>query len=155
MTGTYGDRNRYTSSTPHSCPLFPDPSEGETSTPCDPQKSTEPTSRGRRHRLRTESRERKPEPRHFQPHSTPSVGGAATHRRGSPQTQTPASPSRRVVAETTAVNRLPWQRPDSFKLQRGIKDGPVHWPRTSATWDLIGPGLGGGALDRCEGRRGH
>lgn len=157
MTGTYGDSNRYTSSTPHSCPLFPDALEGKLLHPVGPQKSTQPRSRGRRPRLRgvrvpgAETRAAAlATPLHCLRRGRGARGGAATHRRASPQTRMPASPTRRRVAgETTAVPRLPWQQPDSFKLQRGIKDGPVHWPRASATWHLIGPRLGGGALDSC------
>lgn len=45
MAGTYGDSNRYTSSTPHSCPLFPDALEGKRLHLVGPQKSTAHVSR--------------------------------------------------------------------------------------------------------------
>lgn len=153
MAGTYGDSNRYTSSTPHSRPLFPDALEGKRLHLVGPQKSTRPTSRGRRPRLRgvrvlrAETRAEVLSTPHCLRRGLGARRGAATHRRGSPQTRKPAAPSPRSVAARTAVQRLPWQQPDSFKLQRGMKDGPVHWPRASATWHLIGPRLGGGALD--------
>lgn len=119
------------------------------------RRRAQPTFRGRRPRLgvvRVPGAETRAEalstPLHCLRRGLGARRGAATHRRGSPQTQMPASPSpRSVAAGTTAVQRLPWQQSDSFKLQRGIKDDPVHWPRASATWHLIGPRLGGGALD--------
>nr|XP_024646536.1 uncharacterized protein LOC105475124 [Macaca nemestrina] len=52
--------------------------------------------------------------------------------------------------QTQQAQPLPREQPDSFKLQGGIKDSPVHWSFFSAICRLIGPRAGGGALGRCR-----